>query len=56
MTIPIKASPEFVANFQAVCRHYRCPADEIELMKQMARKDMTAAGESFAAMVKEVAA
>lgn len=56
MTIPIKASPEFVANFQAVCRHYKCSESEIAEMTICARKDMMAAGECFAAIVKEMAA
>lgn len=48
MSEKIAASPAFVANFQSVCRHYRCTESEIAEMTIEARKDMTAAGESFA--------
>lgn len=54
MSAPIKASREFVASFQVVCRHYGCPPEEIEEMKACARKDMAAAVESFAAMAAEI--
>lgn len=56
MSEPIKASPAFVSAFQAVCRHYKCTPDEIEIMKQLARADMPAAVQSFGIMAGEVAA
>lgn len=48
MSAPVQATRQFKADFQAVCRHYKCTPSEIEEMKICARADMTAAGESFA--------
>lgn len=56
MSEPIKASPAFVSAFQSVCRHYRCTESEIAEMTIEARKDMTAAVQSFGIMAGEVAA
>lgn len=56
MSEKITASPAFVANFKAVAAHYGCTPSEIEEMTICARKDMAAAGESFAIMAKEIAA
>jgi hypothetical protein len=55
MTAPVQATRQFKANFQAVCRRFGCTQSEIEEMTVLARADMTAAGESFAAIAKEIA-
>lgn len=54
MVNPVKATAQFKRNFEIVCRAYKCPADEIEIMKQCARNDMQAAEESFGLMAKKL--
>lgn len=56
MSAPVKATRQFKADFQAVCRHYKCTEKEIEEMKACARNDLANAMISFGLMAKEVAA
>lgn len=51
---PVNAPRQFAAHFHAVCTHYQCTPDEIEIMKQLARRDMANAVVSFAAMAREI--
>lgn len=48
------ASREFVAAFEAVAKHYKCPPDEVSEMKDLARNDMSNASRSYLAMMEEI--
>lgn len=50
----VKASRAFKRNFDTVAKHYGCTPEEIELMKEAARRDMPGAERSFAAMMLDI--
>lgn len=56
MSEPAQVPRQFKSDFMAVCRTYLCSAEEVAIMKELARKDLPAASESFGIMAGEVAA
>lgn len=54
MSEPVRASRQFAADFALACRHYKCPADEVEQMKICARANMGDAVICFSALAMEI--
>ena len=47
---PTKVTKEFLTHFDAVCKYYQCPSEEVELMKAIARNDMVNAKVCFSSI------
>lgn len=50
----VMVAKEFMDDFMTVSKHYLCSPDEIQLMKEIARKDMDNAVVCFRSIAKEI--
>jgi hypothetical protein len=50
----MKVSRQFAENFDLVVRHYALPPDEVEEAKAAAKRNLSAAEVSFAAMADRI--